>query len=123
MIHFVLWIIEINKSTVKRKLRRNPNFFVVRDKDGHTLLHRLAWSNYFEQLELILKSGIDPNTRDMNGETPLHGAIASESEAACEILLKYGADLLIEDNEKIKPIDWITKYPNEKIQLLIEKYQ
>lgn len=113
----------MNKSKVKRKLRRNPNIFVVKDKDGHTLLHRLAWSNCSEQLELVLKSGIDPNTRDINGETPLHGAVASEAEEACEVLLRYGADLSFEDNEKTRPVDWIKRYPNKKIQFLIEKYK
>lgn len=45
-----------------------------------------------ELLELLLKSGADPNQRGINDMTPLHDAVARRNLAAVVLLLKYGAD-------------------------------
>ena len=109
----------MNKNTVKRILRRNPSYFSKQDSEGITLLHRLAWNNHAELLELILAAGVDPNIKDKNGETPLHGAVASEAEEACAVLITYGAEKGALDKDGLPPSHWLERYPNQKIKDLI----
>jgi len=60
------------------------------------LLHIAAWSGQSNAVDLILRSGGDPNLRDSSGDTALQCVIGRvESEAAVQILrmlLKAGAD-------------------------------
>jgi ankyrin repeat protein len=51
-----------------------------------------------DTVELLLKSGADPNATDASGRTPLFYAADEGREDLLDMLLKYGADVSIVDN-------------------------
>jgi ankyrin repeat protein len=62
-----------------------PNF------RGETALHLAG--NGREIVELLLKSGANPNSTDDSGATPLHYAARRGAEEIAELLLAHGADV------------------------------
>lgn len=66
----------------------------IRDKEGATLLHRLARSSHTlapTLIRLVVQAGVDPNGVNVNDDTPLHLAADHNSEAIA-ILLELGAN-------------------------------
>ncbi len=61
---------------------------------GESALHKAAYQNNIEAIEILLKAGADPNSQDVDDYTPLH---ASNSIEAATLLLKAGADKSAED--------------------------
>ncbi|XP_077491204.1 uncharacterized protein LOC144101853 [Amblyomma americanum] len=70
------------------------NFVLPDSDDGTTLLHLVVSVDEFslEFLEMLLKSGADPNAANADGVTALHIAAASGNEAALERLVERGGD-------------------------------
>ncbi|MGV8118157.1 MAG: ankyrin repeat domain-containing protein [Candidatus Xenobiia bacterium LiM19] len=73
--------------------------------NGSTLLHELAESGHTGAVGLLLRKGIDINTRDAEGRTPLICAISSnscglqEKIKMAELLINCGADVNARDND------------------------
>ena len=59
-----------------------------------------------KEVEKILKSGADPNSRNKDGETPLMWAVTRGAYEICEVLIKYGADPNAVDNSGKSVLDW-----------------
>lgn len=56
-------------------------------------------------VELLLKHGADPNTRDDAGLTPLHWAVVRGNRMIIRKLVEKGADLTAKDGEGRTPRD------------------
>jgi len=112
----------------------------VRDKHGRNLLHeaiRVASSNVYAMIRLLLYAGCDPNAKDTNGNTPLHFLVEiderylkADLNTIAVLLLDFGAepsqknadgktaiDLLIQKNQRNCQLDsasvpeWCTELP------------
>lgn len=62
------------------------------DEQGNTSLHRAAATNNPKTIELILKSGADPNLKNKKGEIPLFRAVEMKNIENVRLLLKYNSD-------------------------------
>lgn len=68
----------------------DPTTYVA--PDGDTCLHFAARLNNVRAIQLLLKAGLDINTRGDMQETALHCAYASDSFEAKLCLIEHGAD-------------------------------
>ncbi|KAK0748858.1 ankyrin repeat-containing domain protein [Apiosordaria backusii] len=82
------------------------SFFLADEKNtshkyhnGRTFLFVAAGFGSVEDVQLFLKAGLDPNTRDNEGLTPLMFAVQQSRKDNVTALLEAGADPLLEDNE------------------------
>jgi uncharacterized protein len=68
--------------------------FRAKQRGGQTALHRAAFHQHVPLLELLLRNGADPNTRDDRFRSmPLHTAASNGCEAAVDELVRFGADV------------------------------
>lgn len=74
-----------------------------RSPDGDTCLHVAAMRGNLRVVQLLIKAGIDVNTRGDMGYTPLQYAATSE---VVDFLLKSGADPHIKNEFGSSPIGW-----------------
>jgi len=75
-----------------------------------TPLHIAVLRGGAEEVERLLKQGVDPNARDVFGRTPLHYAAARNHKAAAELLLSRGADPNAKDESGETPLDLAAKW-------------
>ena len=64
-----------------------------------------AAAGHWKIVEMLLKNGADPNTREQGGYTPLHAAAQNGDEATIRALLYGGADLLLRGDDGKTPLD------------------
>lgn len=81
----------------------NPITYVA--PDGDTCLHIAAARNDVRSIELLLKAGLDVNTKGDMRSTPLHYAYRMASDRAIAFLLENGADENAIDAFRKKPED------------------
>uniref|UniRef100_A0A1B6JHW6 Uncharacterized protein n=1 Tax=Homalodisca liturata TaxID=320908 RepID=A0A1B6JHW6_9HEMI len=67
--------------------------FNIRSSKGRSLLHNAAIYSSIEELELLLNSGFDVNSKDVKGCTPLHFAVFVNFELGVDFLLNRGANV------------------------------
>lgn len=63
------------------------------NSQGNTPLHRAAYTDNVELVELLLQAGANPNARNYNGRTPGHNAAFKGYAEILNKLLEYGLDL------------------------------
>ncbi|XP_063918506.1 transient receptor potential cation channel protein painless-like isoform X2 [Zophobas morio] len=63
-------------------------------------------ARYFD--EILKYKNIDVNLKSNNGNTPLHYAIIFSSTEAIQVLLQRGASLIVENDSKKCPLDYIS---------------
>uniref|UniRef100_A0A3Q3VYI5 Uncharacterized protein n=1 Tax=Mola mola TaxID=94237 RepID=A0A3Q3VYI5_MOLML len=56
-----------------------------------TALHVASAKGYIEVLKVLLKCGVDVDSRDIDGWTPLHAAAHWGQEEVCTLLARPGA--------------------------------
>jgi hypothetical protein len=78
------------------KTRRYPRY---RDL---TPLHLAAWKDRADGIEILLRSGADPNLRDERGRTPLY--LTKRPEIA-QLLVEGGADINRRDKDGRTPLN------------------
>lgn len=81
-------------SLAQWALKQGANV-TARNKEGETLLHRLARSSDELAPTLIrqlVKAGVDPNEVDHEGNTPLHIAALYSKDVSLPVLFETGAD-------------------------------
>lgn len=76
---------------------------------GMSIFHQLVDHNYYEEVELLLQKGIDPNVRGKEGKgnyteaykgiTALHLCCYHANYKMFQLLLKYGADMNLLDSK------------------------
>lgn len=73
-----------------------------KSNSGETLLHALAHTNQLSTIELLLRSGANPNAiqledvqENLENITPAHYAALNDNREMVNLLAKYGADLTI----------------------------
>ena len=64
-----------------------------KQKDGQTLLHRVAKANSADVLEYLVSLGADINAMTIYGETPLFHAVEDRNDPAVKYLMSQGADV------------------------------
>lgn len=74
---------------------------------GMSIFHQLVDHNYYEEVELLLQKGVDPNVRGTQGKgdfteayhgvTALHICCYHANYKMFQLLLKYGADMNLSD--------------------------
>jgi len=82
----------IKKKDINQvKILVNQKSNLKQTKDGVTPLHLAINEKYTDAIEILLKNGADPNSRDKNRRTPLMAAVKKASPKMIEYLLKNGA--------------------------------
>jgi len=79
--------------------------------EGDDALLKACESQGMKQVEVLLKAGADPNTKDRAAKTPIHRAIMarygrypSPNAEAVKVLTRGGADVNAADNEGVTPL-------------------
>lgn len=92
-------------------LDEHPDKLYARNKPyAHTLLHLAAQNGQLGAVDLLLKRGIDPNTREMGDNTyPMHWAAAAGHLDVVRRLADAGGDVIGEgDDHALAMIGWAT---------------
>lgn len=90
------------------------------DEIKGTLLHKaIIYSEDCQLISLLLKSGIDVNTKDEEGKTPLICAVRSSHPSIIKLLLSHGADVNATDNFGRTALFYYIRYI-ESAELLIK---
>lgn len=83
--------------------------------DGYTALTLGAAKGRAKALEVLLKHGADPNTRDDQQWTPLHHAVINGKIAAVTMLLRHGADLNCRFDDEGLPLEQAVLRGDDKV--------
>ncbi|KAK6362728.1 Ankyrin Repeat Protein [Orbilia blumenaviensis] len=81
-----------------------------RDRLGHIALKEAIDSYSAEDVEQILKAGIDPNSRNTRQETPIIKAVTENDIRIIKMLLVYGADPSLEDGCQRNALSWAAHF-------------
>merc|ERR1712166_1058124 len=66
----------------------------VKNKDGDTALHKVAWNGKVDAIAALIKAGADVNAKDKDDkETALHVAVKYKKMNAIVALIKAGANV------------------------------
>jgi ankyrin repeat protein len=98
-------------SKLRALLDAHPAKLYVRNQPyEHTLLHIAAHNGRLEVVELLLKRGIDPNTREKGDNTyALHWAAAAGHLDVVRVLADAGGDVVGDgDDHALQVIGWAT---------------
>lgn len=85
---------KINPSKQRKKQRKELN----------RKLRKAIVSNDLLTIELFIKQGANPNTKDYFDHTALHVAAKKHSLALCKLLLERGADVNTQDKAGVTPL-------------------
>ncbi|KAL0232334.1 hypothetical protein PCE1_002676 [Barthelona sp. PCE] len=81
------------------------DLFVLKDKEGESLLHEAAKSDSIEALHFILSTRmIDINEQSNTGETALYQAVSANRYDSAKVLIQNGAKLEIASNQGLTPL-------------------
>lgn len=83
----------------------NPN---IQMYDKWTALHASCFWGYDKITKLLLENKASPDILDENRCSPLHFAISRKEANSALILISYGANFLINNNERVSPLDLLT---------------
>ena len=98
-------------ETLRALLDAHPDKVYVRNQPyEHTLLHVAAHNGRLEPVELLLKRGIDPNTREKGDNTyAMHWAAAAGHLDVVRMLADAGGDVVGDgDDHALQVIGWAT---------------
>jgi len=83
------------------------------------LLHDLAYGGHKNSLELLLKTGKNPNEKTLEKRSPLHSACVSNDIECVKLLLQYGAHKNAQNLHGSTPLHIAVKLKNSEIVKLI----
>lgn len=101
---------ELNEAVLTYSRNIKKESAEILDKTGLSVLHHLAWHNYLEATELLLKNGVNPDIRGGMGAagqaeeayldvTPLHLACYMGNYKMVKLLIDYGGDTTLCDKQ------------------------
>ena len=89
--------------------------FDIRDIEGRTLLHMVAYKGHFMVARMLLEHDgpvkAQVNARDKKGQTALHIASHYHHSSIVALLSKFGADLDVQDNDNMTPLLLTFQFP------------
>ncbi len=94
--------------------------FGLQEVNGATALHQAVFRGNDEVVELLLRSGADPNIGDRIGATPLFYAIWTGQERMVELLLSAGANIELRDHVGISPLEHSKLRRNNPVTQMLE---
>lgn len=80
-------------ARIQNLIDHNKDSLSYVNENGDSPLGFAAWENKTEIVEILLKSGIDPNIRNKEGRTAMHNAFEVGSILIHDLLLQNGAEL------------------------------
>jgi hypothetical protein len=137
---------ELNMNTSTNKQKKHVNFFTnnsktnvanqhqlqlqqqqqlllqtkIKFQDHIVLLDAIMRKDYHE-VELLLESGVPPNSSNEDGLTAIHQCCIDDSADLLRLLIKYGADVNVVDNDLWTPLHAAATCANLEIcKILIE---
>ncbi len=78
--------------------------FSVTTKENEMPIHKAARRGNVKEIEQLLDSCAEPDTKDENGRTPLHIAALYGRTEVVKLLLKHGGDVEARDNNNFSPL-------------------
>ncbi len=81
----------------------------------NTPLYMAVAKNDYNQVEKLLKQGVDPNTLDYNGISPLHEASADGYLDIIKLLVQYGADIYKESGTGYNAVEIAEVFNQKKV--------
>jgi len=78
--------------------------FSVTTKENGMPIHKAARRGNVKEIEQLLDSCAEPDTKDENGRTPLHIAAVYGRDDAVKMLIKCAANLEARDNNNLSPL-------------------
>lgn len=88
------------------------------DNNVHIILSMSTLS-----VEVLLKSGCDPNARNEDGLTPLHQCCIDDNEEMLRVFLDRGADVNARDTEQWTPLHAAACCGHQRVaQILVDRF-
>ena len=91
----------------------------IRAFDGSTPLHLAAWKGHSKVCSLLLKNGLDKNSRTARGNMPLHFAAQEGHLDVCRIFVEAGAEINTANNDGITPIKKATQNKHSEVAIFL----
>ncbi|KAE8407121.1 ankyrin repeat-containing domain protein [Aspergillus pseudonomiae] len=80
-----------------------------------------VWSGNLDIVQMLLDSGVNPNTSGSFGETAVSLAIRARQELILKLLIAHGAYCNFQDKWGKTPLVWAARYNTPMIPLLLER--
>jgi ankyrin repeat protein len=104
-----------DRKTVVSLLATAPDLLRARDEEGDTCLHIAAREDNTDLLELLVKKGVDIDSKGRLGGSPLGTSLAHNKPKAAEWLIAKGADFRIGDSNGKTPLLHASTWGHTKI--------
>ncbi|ELU01847.1 hypothetical protein CAPTEDRAFT_191268 [Capitella teleta] len=109
-----------------RFLIERREFWIERDEDGASPLHRAAERGEIRIVRMLLDSGANPNSEDKNGRSPLHlvcreGDALANRELIVQQLIERGASVNVKDHNGMQPLHYASENTNVEIVRILLK--
>lgn len=96
-----MWAAEHGEvEDAEKLLRDNPSLVNIKDEDEYTPLHRAAYNNHLDMIQLLLTNGADINACTLDGWQAFHSACRWDNVDAAKLLIKQGTDVQAVTNGK-----------------------
>jgi ankyrin repeat protein len=90
----------------------------------HASIHGIKRGTFPAVVQLLLKYGANPNTRNIRHQTPLHTLLSDNPDRldAFRILVEHGADVDAEDGDGMTPLQLSLEGGHEEVSQLFSGY-
>ena len=100
----------INDAIMRNDCKYVINFFEANgdinqsDGKGENLLHKASRNEFYEMVDLLIKLGLNVNSKNKYGDTPLHLAVQFKNEDVVQKLIFEGANINSLNKKKMAPL-------------------
>lgn len=107
-----------NVNIIKTLLAKGANIHATRKHSTQNALHVASYNNCASAVPILIKAGLDVNTRDSDGKTPLILAAQLGWLETVKILLDQGADVSAKDHKGKTAADYALEASNHTEETL-----